>query len=396
MIQKYSMKNKVFFSIALLSTLLILLPSCSPLEWFKKNVGGCSNCAHHHHGAPHDDLQEKAELSNPDAQLVSSETSGDIIDSTDSPVLVSRGTKPLLTLDQFNDFWQMILESDPNTRMYLEMTPEAKTQIFNNQAKQRAALEWFKVQGFDDQAFKKKLALQADLAEQALAWQRFQDYVIETNLNFNDTQLQEFYDQNKTQNPMLQQQPFLEQAEGVKARGIAFNNEQEAQSFLNKVQVPEADFESVATGADLKVRDFGSVNSRSYGVDSEVRTKLLDTKAFPEVFLVKGDEENQFWVVQALSKQDAEYAPFDKVKDVVRQVILQERYPEAEKAALEKINKDLGLEIKDNYFDEEVKQNKAKVDELIKSLQAQQVQQDGDSNQSEDILNIEQNNLQGA
>lgn len=394
MIYKSINKNKLFFSLALLSSLLVVLPSCSPLDWFKKNVSDCSGCAHHTPNpvskAQEPNVVQQLDAVPPTQAIVQS----DVVDEVASPALVTRGDKPLLSLDQFNDFWQMVLESDPNTRVYLEMNPEAKTQVFSTQAKQKAALEWFKEQGFEDAAFKKKLALQDELTEQALAWQRFQDYIIENQLNFTDKQLQDFYDQNKTENPLFQQQPFLEQTEGVKAKGIAFANEQEAQKFLEKAQAKNANFDALALGAALKVRDFGSVNSRSYGVDAEVRSKLLELADFPQVFLVKGDEENQFWVVQALSKQAAEYAPFDKVKDVVRQVMTQEKYPEAEAAQFEKISKDLDINIRSNYFDEEIQQNKAKVDELIKSLQAaQQSQQDGATQaQSDDILDIDQNN----
>lgn len=344
------MKNLgYFFSLALLFSAIVFAPGC---DWIKKNVGGCSSCNHDHGPKnPKEEVASEAGVQS-DVPTVSKEAQGE--------VLLSSGKKSLLTKPEFEEYCSAICEMEPQYKQILEAIPESKVQLFKDLATQKVIEEWANKKGLTEkEEFKKKSKIQRENIDRALAMQEFYKYLQENHLNFSQEELKKFYQDEKTKNPAFQQPPFLEQEEGTLAKGVKFDKEDQAKAFLEKVKNQDLNLDEVAKKENKKVEDFGVVNEQSYALDTKLRDKILELKKLPAVVEVKGDEENEYWVVKANSKQKAKYAPFDKVKDSVKQVMMQAKGQKISEKVLEKIEKELGIEKNAKSLEEEIKQAKA-------------------------------------
>jgi hypothetical protein len=370
-----------YYSLILLASMIVAIPGCGFGDWF-----GHSSCPSCQQPQKNDKkVTQKADKKSANkADTKDASVAGDTIDTTDSSAaLVSRKDKSLLSANTFDKYWQLLL-SNPETRMQLEINPSAKKDILDNFAKQVVVKEWLYDSGLADDSFKERLELQKQLVESNLAYQKFQEYVLEKHLNFTDKEIKEYYEKNKTEQSIFQQSPFLEQTAGVKAQSVEFDNEKDAQAFYDAVSKNGKGFSKKASDKNLTVKDLGVINDRSYGVDGSVRRELLEVKDFPKVLLVKDAENKRFWVVNALSKQDAQYIEFnDQVKDMVKRVMDRERYPEAEEKVINDIKEDLGINIDSAFFDGEIKEKQAQMDDMIKKFQ-EKASQEKDGEQDQD------------
>jgi len=175
---------------------------------------------------------------------------------------------------------------------------------------------------------------------------------ISSDLTVSDKELREFYEKNKDSFPGV-----LKERGGIQAAGISFENEKTAQAFVKSLG--SKDLKTEGAKQKLKVVDFGLVSNtqqpqkmQSKTIDENIKSELLNIKKFPQVIQTE-DKDGKIWVVQALSKKEAVYEGFDKVKEQMKERALQYKVADAVSNKLTKLKEDYKVKINQDYFGSE-------------------------------------------
>lgn len=350
------MKNNIsvrpLISASLLLSTLALLSGCAPLEWFKSKTG-CESCGHAESAA---NLQGE--------------------------VLMSMRGKPVITTGSYQEYWDEFIKNDPQAEAMLPFMPNARHDMFKSLETEKLIQEWIKAQKIDQKPeYQKKQKKQRELADRLIAIQAFQEDIL-SKIDTSNEALEKFYSENRSKSPIFQQAPFLESGEGVKAQSVEFTDEKQAKDFLAKAKESNGDFATVAKTAKKDVKDLGVVSAQSRIVDPAVRAKVKDMQPNTVELIPSG---KNFIVVKALSKESAKYAPFEDVKEAVKQVMNQTKFTEALQNRIEELKKE--FDVKDDsakdYFDKEREKDKAEMQEKLKALQAQEAKPEAEAEKSQ-------------
>ncbi len=332
---------------ALLGSSLLLLSAC---DWAKNKLG-CQSCEH----------------PSSKATGMASQAKGDGL------VLATGQGKPIVTLDDHQKYWELILKANPNAEAMLMFMPGARAEVFKELVRNATTEAWIKNQKIDqDPAYQKEIDMHCRLAKQQVDNAKFQEYVI-SKVDTSDATAQTFYDSNRQSNQYFQNPPFVKTAGGVKTEAVQFTNEKQAKEFLDKAKAPGANLSTLAKEAKKSVNDFGGpVNEQTRNIDNTLKEKIMKIQAIPSFELIPAGKN--FWVVHVISKQQQEYAPFNEVKDSVKQVMLQTKFPEVLAAEIEKLKKDFSIDDSagTKYFEEEKSKKEAELQEQIQALKEQQ------------------------
>src|SRR5579859_2934591 len=283
---------------------LLMLPSC---DWSKKTSGTASMS-----GAP---AEEK-------------------------DVLLTINGQPALTIQEFEIYYEQLVEQQPQLKSFAAFMPDLKLNIYATLVSQKALEQWIKSEGIDQkpeyQTDKKMLLENVD---RGLAIKYFQE---QHPVNISDSDVKSFYDKNKDT-------VYVMSPSGVNAVGVSLDQEGAAKAFLTKAQQPGSDLNKVATDAHLTARSFGRVNMETQNVDKGLKDKILAMKSFPSTQMFKVDKT--YWVVQAKSKDDAKYYPYDQAKEDAKNRIEQERMGEMFNTEIDKLKKQYNIVENKSYFE---------------------------------------------
>lgn len=319
--------NKLkFLSSTLLVGVLILLPNC---DWFKGEEAG-KGSATTPSGEPRSPVASK-----------SAEPTGEILLTLYDEKL------PKVTVTDFQNYKKELLEAQPNYASIIEFMPGANEQIFESLVNESILEEWAIKNKIDQtQAYKDDLDKIMKYARRSLNVKYFQEKhpVVVT-----DAEVKNYYDENKNTIPQLMVSPG-----GVTAKAVMFDNKEAAQTFFDKVKDPKANFDALAKGSNLTVKDLGEVNSQSFDVDGAIRKKILDAKKFPSVELVEINDKS-FAVAKALSKNEPKYVPFDQVKPGIENLLKQQKGAEVLTKEIDKLKKEYKAVPNKEYFEREKK-----------------------------------------
>lgn len=237
-----------------------------------------------------------------------------------SVVLLTVDGKPRVTVDTLEKDLNEIAEMDQQAKMMLQFDPEGtKERMFDEQKRMAVVQEWANQNGVrDKEEYQKKLARIVNHVKKQLDFEQFlKAHAVEVDA----AEVQKYYDDNKEQDYRILVSPA-----GVKAQGIEFDTKAKADEFAAAATSVSA-FEKVAKDRKLTPRSLGVVNDRSY-VDSAVKTALTAAKHVPAVLVVKCADSKKFMVVAAMSKEQAKYQDFDKVKEAIEQMLKQKKMVE--------------------------------------------------------------------
>lgn len=226
-----------------------------------------------------------------------------------STVLASVDGKTILTVSQFEQELEQIMESNPNLRQLLPMMPDLKENIFKSLVDREVMSFWVKEKGVDQQDdYKKDMARMQQQITLALNMQYFSKA---HEAKPSEKDVKEFYEKNKETMPQL-----LISRGGVKVVAVSLTSAAAAQDFLKKVQAHNGDIKKAAQEANLakNIRDFKMVNEQSLGIDAQLKDAALSLKKVPATDMVKVSDK-LFWVFRATDKEQAQYRPFDQVKE---------------------------------------------------------------------------------
>lgn len=330
-----------FLSRSLLLSAAILLPGCNPFSWVKeKMTGSCSSCNHE---------AEEVKVEGLDPELLNEA----VIKIDGSTAVTGKDVEAQL---------KMIFAAQPAFKDMLPyLQKEQRDQIFGqileSLAMEKIMERWIKESGTEQQEeFRKNAQRVHKAVDQDLRLRAFENELLK-GIAVTEADAKEHYSTKRDMEPMFQRQPFATSTGGVNAEGFEVSDKEGA-SLLAKVKT--GDFKQVAKDAKKAVINFGMVNASSF-IDPELRTKILSITKFPSVELIKGSD-GKFRIVKISGKKETVYAPFEQVKDAVKQVLMQKKFTE-------KYNEKM-KELKDTYKVEVLKEYIAKREEAMKKAEA--------------------------
>lgn len=285
-------------------------------------------------------------------------------------ILLRIDGQPVVTVSEFEDYRNKVLDIQPQYKQMMAMMPEAEKikidqNLYENLVNQKILQAWIEKNDIDDSAaYQKDLALIVDFAKQNLSVKHFQEH---HPVQVSKSDVQKFYEESKTKMPGLAQSPG-----GVNAQAVKFTDKAAATDFLTQVKAPNADFAQVAKAANVKVEDFNNVNDKSFNLDMQVRNSLLAMDTFPQTELVTAGKAT--WVVQATAKEEPTYVAFDQVQEGLTDMLKQQKQTELIKAEIDKLKEEYDIDSNALYFTKKLQVAQAAAQQQAEKLAAAQKQ----------------------
>lgn len=295
-----------------------LLPSCSPADWFKTT---------------NDKMDQVVENKN-----------NRTLAGTAAPVrgelLVALDGVPVITVESLQSEKDKLLSANPQLKaMIAFMDPKQFDRNLVEGLTNQVIVDKYVV----DNNIINNAAYQAELQEGYKAIERmintkyFSDAF---KVNVSDADVRKFYDENKDLMPNL-----LISRGGIKATGVMFTTQQDADAFAQKVRAKKGNALAAAKEAGLaddKVKDFKSVHEQSVGIEAPLRDAVVKMKTVPSVEVVSLGN-NAFWVVSGTEKEESKYQPFDQVKASLKAAVEKEKRAEMFEQAIERLKNSIIL-----------------------------------------------------
>lgn len=275
-------------------------------------------------------------------------------------VIATMGGKPVLTVKEFEERFEQLLQGQPQLRAMLQYMPDLKVDVAKSLVSQSVIDEWVKQNSVANQdKYKKDLEQAEAQAKKIVNVKYFRDACV-TAVTAAD--VKKYYDEHKDEHPEL-----LLSRGGVPASGVSFEKDADAKAFLAKVTGKSAEeFKKIAEADKLgaKVRNFGFVNAQSLGMDAALRDKIIAIKKAGADFVKVNDKT--FWVVHVGAKQETKYRPFEEVKAGLEKFLANRKMEEAMEQKLEELKTKYDVKI-----NEDVLKTKA-AEEPVKAAAAEQ------------------------
>ena len=348
------MKNTASLSIVLLLGCLLVLPGCGLLEW----ITGKKEDAREIATVPTDEMAVSDEGASCPVN------SGSNNSSSDADVLVTMDGKTLITAPMFEAEFAKVLEKNPQIKQLLALMPDVEEKFVGEMINQKIIGRYIAEHKIDQSpAYQAELESMVNELKQMLNMEVFGR---QFNVTVSDAEIRKFYEEHKTEIPEL-----LISYGGTNAMGVSFDSQEEAQAFLDKVKNASKQFEKIANESGLKgnFRDFKLVNARSVAIDPTVRTKVVTIKTFPTVDIVQGGDK-KYWVINALSQEEAKFRPFDEVKELLKPAIEREKQMLRIQEEYKKLMQEYNIQINKEHFAK--KQNEQNKSDLMQQFMQQE------------------------
>lgn len=275
-----------------------------------------------------------------------------------SPVLMKIDGRPVITLKSIDEEFDRLLEENPNLKQVLPFMPDAKLNFFQGMVSQEIVDHYVHVNHLDTTPeYQKEFEKTMEQVKRMLNTKYFSD---RHPVTVSDSEVRKFYEENKDKIPDL-----MESQGGVKAEAVSFAKEEDAKAFLAKAKESKEGLEKVATEAGYAehYHDFKLVNNQSVQVEPALRSKIVALNRFPVTELYQiGDS---WWVVQAHSKTEPHYVPFDKIKVNLEEYLKKQKQMETFEKTIDTYKKEYGVEINDEPL--QVKHNEAAKTALLEA-----------------------------
>jgi hypothetical protein len=253
-----------------------------------------------------------------------------------STVIISRNGKALLTEQQFNDFINQISEAENRVKMALDLDPD-RTRKDLYDAKERSIIIREYINDNKIRSTPEYVKEEQKMLEHIRDMLDYGKFIENHKIDVTDAEVKDYYDKNKE--TQMRMAPA-----GVRASGVQFETQALADVFAEKVRkAADMDMVKVAEEEKARVQNFGIVNKDAAHVDKEVREKVETIKQFPSVEVIKAGDK-KFWVVKLLSRQDAEYFPFDQAQSHIKQMLVGEKTNKMLEEKIPAYKKQYGIE----------------------------------------------------
>lgn len=260
-------------------------------------------------------------------------------------VLLEIDGKPVITVDQFDEYYNQFLAANPRLQGMIQFLPNAKQEILNGMINEEIVVHWAKQNKIDKGAeYQAELKNALRMVERGLAAKNFEQTVV-GKVSVTDDEVKKYYDQHK--DPELVVSPG-----GVKAVGVEFETSVIAHAFLDKVRGKANNFKNIASENKFTVREFAPLNAMSFDVDKNVKEKIAAIKTFPSIIIVETTNK-KFWVIAAISKDETKYRSLDEVRDGVKSAIEREKLAKIWTEKIGELKTKFNISEKKGHFDAE-------------------------------------------
>lgn len=293
---------------------LSFLPGCALFDWFKGSGG------------------ETVTESRP-------------VEAITGEVLVTMKGMPIISTHTLEREKEKFLKANPQMRQALAfMDPKAFDRDFlEGLIGQKIADEYVATQGINQtEGYKTELKELCEAMEHMLNTRYFNEI---KKVTISDAEVKAFYEDNKDKLRGVMTSPG-----GIMAAGIEFTDGAAARAFIARAKSAPGGFKKVAQddGLNAKIKDFKLVNSQSIGLDEPLRDKIVGIKTLPsiEMFEVNG----KFWVINAVSKEEPKYVPFEQIKAKLQQELEINKRVELLQKEIDVLRKEFAIEVLEDYF----------------------------------------------
>jgi hypothetical protein len=254
------------------------------------------------------------------------------------------GGKPVLTIKEFEERFEQLLNGQPQLRAMLQYMPDLKVDVAKSLVSQSVIDKYIEEGGLDKQAdYKNDLEQARNQAQKIVNVKYFRNACTKATTT---EDVKKYYDEHKDEH-----QELLLSRGGMPATGLSFDKEADAKAFLTKVIGKKAEeFKKIAEADKLgaKVRNFGFVNAQSLGMDNALRDKIVALKkATTDVFKIN---DKTFWVVTVGAKEETKYRPFEEVKAGLEKFLANRKMEEAMEQKLDELKTKYGVVIKEEIL----------------------------------------------
>jgi hypothetical protein len=316
-----SHKNKLFGGVIVT---LSLLPGCWLLDSFK--------------GKGNEEAMEQAATMDMTPAESPVAMAGD--------VLVTMDGKPIITTSILAVEKENIFKSNPQIKAAIAfMDPKVLDRNLTEGLVSQAVVDRF----VTDAQLNQSAAYKTELKDAFKAIERMLNakyFSQKFNVAVSDSEARSFYDANKDV-----VQGLLISHGGIAAMGIPFDDEATAQAFKASVRSAQAaDFKNAAQQAGLsgKMKDFKIVNGQSIGIEPLLRDQIVTIKTVPSLEVIAAN--NSFWVVDAISKEEPKYRPFDQIKDNIKEELEKNKRAEMFEKEISRLKQDYNIVVNEDYF----------------------------------------------
>ncbi|TET06446.1 hypothetical protein E3J79_02055 [Candidatus Dependentiae bacterium] len=306
--------------------LMLVLSGCAPWEWVKEKFGMGKK-------GEVTEMFEAPTIPSADRTVKPVQLRGQ-----DDKVLVTKGGVPVITLKSFDEEFNRLLEENPQLTQMMQFIPDIKKNVLNGLVGQLVMDIYVSENKIDQKPEYRKDFERLLLSINRVLNRKYytQDY---RPARATDAQAKKVYEEKKDKIPGL-----VISHGGVRTVGIKFEKEDAAKEFYEKVKGKSKEFDTIAKeeGLSERIQDFKLINELSVGIDNALRSKIISLTKFPTVVLVKGSDK-VFWVVNAISKEEKQYRPFDEVKEFLKDDIDREAEMKVIEEAVERDKKKFGI-----------------------------------------------------
>lgn len=265
----------------------------------------------------------------------------------DSEVLLSIGGKQAVTKNQFDAYYTQFLAANPRLQGMIQFLPNAKQEIFKAMANEEIVLHWAEQNSVcETPEYQAEFEQAVKMVKRGLAAKNFEQNVV-GKVSTTEAETKEYYEKHK--NP-----EFIVSPGGVKVVAVEFDAKDKVRAYalFDKTKANASTFKTVAETDKYKVKDFAPINDFSFDIDKNVKEKVSALKTFPSVLVVEGADK-KFWVVQAISKEDAKYRSLEEVRDGIKFAIEREKMAKLWNEKIDDLRKKYDIVENVAYFESE-------------------------------------------
>ncbi len=260
--------------------------------------------------------------------------------------LITMDGAPIVTVNSLQSEKEKLLDANPQLKQMLDYMDPA--QLDRNLAEglmnQVIVDRYIGEQGVDQlPAYKKELRDGIKAVERMVNTKFFTQSF---EVNISDADVRTFYDANKDAMPHL-----VVSRGGVRAMGVSFDTEEAARTFADAVKAQKNDIQKAAEAQGKKdqVRDFMTVNQQSFGVDPELKNKIMAITTYPSVNVITLADGTS-WVVVAQSKEATQYRPYEEVKTDLKDYLEKEERAKRFDDEMNKLKARYNVVMKEEFF----------------------------------------------
>lgn len=322
-------KKKILF---LPLALLVVLPGC---DWFKSDEEV--------------QIKEAVERVSDQLEAVEDMVQGiSVIPEEDltGDAIVTMDGKAIVTVNSLESEKEKLLEANPQIRTMLaymdpvQLDRNLAEGLTNQVMLDRAITE----KGIDQKTEYKKELREGFKAVERMVNTKFFTQGLKVRVSESDVRT--FYDANKNEMPNL-----MVSAGGVKATGVVFDTDAEAQAFAAQVKAQNNNMQGAATAQNIadRVRDFAAVSAQSVGIDDELKGNIVGITQFPstKVFTMA---DKSVWVVTVTGKEEPQYQDYKTIKAQLKDYLEKEEQGKAFDKEMNKLKSRYNINVKEEYF----------------------------------------------